>query len=100
MIIKNTVDNGDSVKIELTGRLDTVTAPELQEVLIPLFDKAKTVDLDFTDLVYLSSAGLRVLLMGEKTAKAKSATMTINNVSGEIMEVFKMTGFDNVLKIK
>lgn len=95
----NKTQNGEKTVIALSGRLDTVTAPQLQEILIPEFDKSKQIELDFSELAYVSSAGLRVLLMGEKTAKAKGGSMTLANVSGEIMEVFEMTGFADMLTI-
>jgi anti-anti-sigma factor len=66
---------------------------------MPEFDNTKHVELDFAELVYVSSAGLRVLLMGEKTSKTKGAKMTIANVSADIMEVFDMTGFADILTI-
>ena len=91
--------NGDKTTITLSGRLDTTTAPQLQEALIPEFDAAKHIELDFSALAYVSSAGLRVLLMGEKTAKAKGGKQTLVNVSAEIMEVFDMTGFSSILNI-
>jgi anti-anti-sigma factor len=92
--------SGEELVIALEGRLDTTTAPELQEQLIPEFDRAKQIRLDFKELVYVSSAGLRVLLMGEKTAKAKGGTMSLVNVSPEIQEIFEMTGFSEVLTIE
>ena len=95
----NKTQNGDKITLSLSGRLDTTTAPQLQEVLIPAFDEAKHVEMDFAELEYVSSAGLRVLLMGEKTAKAKTGEQTLLNVSPEIMEVFEMTGFSGVLTI-
>lgn len=95
-----TTRSGDNTTLTLSGRLDTTTAPQLQEALIPEFDAAKVVTLDFTALAYVSSAGLRVLLMGEKTAKAKGAKQTLVGVSAEIMEVFEMTGFSGVLQIE
>lgn len=98
MNISKTQNDGKTV-FSLSGRLDTTTAPELQAVLIPEFDSAKEVELDFKDLVYLSSAGLRVLIMGEKTAKAKKAEMCISHVSPDIMEIFDMTGFTSILNI-
>lgn len=91
--------NGDKSIFTLSGRLDTTTAPQLQEVLIPAFDEAKQIELDFSGLAYVSSAGLRVLLMGQKTAKAKGGAMTLTNVSAEVMEVFEMTGFADMLTI-
>lgn len=95
----NKTKNGDKTVIVLSGRLDTVTAPQLQEILIPEFDISKQIELDFSGLAYVSSAGLRVLLMGQKTAKVKSASMTLTNVGAEIMEVFEMTGFADMLTI-
>lgn len=90
---------GEKINLVLEGRLDTTTAPQLQSALIPEFDQAKEVELDFKDLAYISSAGLRVLLMGEKTAKAKGGKFILINVSDEIMEVFEMTGFAEILTI-
>ena len=95
----NKTQNGDKTTLALSGRLDTTTAPQLQETLIPELDAAKQVELDFAELSYVSSAGLRVLLIGQKTAKAKDSSMTLCNVSGEIMEVFEMTGFADMLTI-
>lgn len=91
--------SGDKTILTLSGRLDTTTAPQLQEILIPEFSASKQVELDFAELAYVSSAGLRVLLMGEKTAKAKDGSMTLTHVSPEIMEVFEMTGFSGILKV-
>ena len=92
--------NGDQTVLTLSGRLDTTTAPKLQEALIPEFDAAKTVTLDFAELAYISSAGLRILLMGEKAAKLKTGKQVLVNVPAEIMEVFEMTGFSGILTIK
>jgi len=90
---------GDKITIFLSGRLDTATAPQLQNVLTPVFDETDVITLDFTDIVYISSAGLRVLLLGQKTAKAKSAVMTLCGVSEGVMEVLDMTGFSDMLTI-
>jgi len=92
--------SGEKLVISLEGRLDTTTAPQLQPELIPEFDAAKEIRLDFKGLDYVSSAGLRVLLMGEKTAKAKGGKMILINVSEEIMEVLDMTGLSDVLTIE
>jgi anti-anti-sigma factor len=89
--------SGENLVLSLEGRLDTITAPEFQKELIPEFDRTKFIQLDFKRLVYVSSAGLRVLLMGEKTARAKGGKLTLVNVSAEIKEVFEMTGFSEVL---
>jgi len=98
MTINKTLEDG-KITLTLDGRLDTTSSPRLQEILIPLFDEADDITIDFSELVYVSSAGLRVLLMGQKTAKSKNASMTVSNVSEEIMEVFEMTGFSDMLTI-
>lgn len=90
---------GETTILTLSGRLDTTTAPQLQEVLIPAFDESRQVELNFAELAYVSSAGLRVLLMGQKAAKAKSGSMTLTGVSADVMEVFEMTGFADMLTI-
>ncbi|MCL2221635.1 MAG: STAS domain-containing protein [Oscillospiraceae bacterium] len=99
MTIEKKVENGKTVLL-LNGRLDTTTAPELQEMLIPEFDGGKDLLLDFTELVYVSSAGLRVLLLGEKTAKATGVEQSLKGVSDEIMEIFEMTGFADILSFE
>ena len=98
MNINKTQENG-KLTIALDGRLDTTTAPQLEAVLVPAFDEAGEITLDFAKLEYVSSAGLRVLLIGQKTAKAKSASMVVSNVSEDIIEVLEMTGFSEMLTI-
>jgi len=98
MTINKTQDNG-KLTLALEGWLDTNTSPQFQQALIPLFDEAEEIMLDLKQLAYMSSAGLRVLLLGQKTAKAKSVPMSLMNVSEEIMEVLDMTGFTDMLTI-
>jgi anti-anti-sigma factor len=90
----------DTLILLLEGRLDTTTAPQLQTELLPEFDSINHIRLDFKQLAYVSSAGLRVLLLAEKTAKAKNGQMVIVNVSPEVMEVFEMTGLSEILTIE
>jgi anti-sigma B factor antagonist len=90
---------GGKVTFALSGRLDANAAPQFQAELIPAFDGAELVELDLSALTYVSSAGLRVLLLGEKTAKSKGAAMSLRNVSQDIKEVFDMTGFSDILNI-
>jgi len=92
-------ETAEKTTFALTGRLDTASSPAFQETLIPAFDEVKEITVDFANLAYISSAGLRVLLMGEKTAKSKGAALIIVNVSAEIMEIFEMTGFSQILTI-
>ena len=102
MTINKTLENGNVV-FALNGKMDTWSAPELQEILIPAFDEVGSdgsVVLDFAKLSYISSAGLRVLFFGEKTAKEKNIPMKIINVSIEIKEILIMTGFMDILKVE
>jgi len=96
MTINKTLEN-EKITLALEGRLDTTTAPRLQEALVLAFNEAKQIKLDFTELVYVSSAGLRVLLIGQKTAQQKEVPMTLYGVSEEVMEVFEMTGLSDLL---
>jgi anti-anti-sigma factor len=91
------INTEEKTTIALSGRLDTNTSPKLQETLTSEMGNAKHIELDFAELVYISSAGLRILLMGEKATKAKGSRQTLVNVSPDIMEVFEITGFSNVL---
>jgi len=99
MNINKTHDDG-KIALTLTGNLDTSTSPQFSKTLLPLFDEEKLVVLDFSNVAYVSSAGLRVLITGHETAKSKKATMLLHGVSDEIMGIFKMTGFSNILNIE
>ncbi|MBR1486018.1 MAG: STAS domain-containing protein [Synergistaceae bacterium] len=96
----NKTKNGDSLTIALDGRLDTTTAPQLDsEVSGGGLDGVKNFVIDMEKLVYVSSAGLRVLLKAQKTMN-KQGSMVIKNVSEEIKEIFEVTGFDELLTIE
>lgn len=97
MKIKKT-ENENSLTIELEGRLDTGTAPELERELNTSLDNVDELYFDFDGLDYVSSAGLRVLLAAQKTMN-RQGKMVIQNVNDTIMEVFEMTGFVDILTI-
>ena len=99
MTINKTVENGTLI-FALDGRLDTSTAPLLETAIISAFEEAKKIVMDFSSLAYVSSAGLRILLNAHKTSKDKGVPMILNNVTEEIMEVFEMTGFSDLLTIE
>ena len=86
------------MNIAVSGRIDTRTAPELEEVVRSL-DEITDLTFDFKDVQYISSAGLRVILIAQKTMN-KQGRMTIRNVSSEIMEIFEVTGLSDLLNIK
>ena len=98
MTIKQTKEN-EKVTLALSGRLDTVTAPELEAALDTALSGVTELCFDFTDLEYISSAGLRVLLKAQKIMNAKGK-MTITGVNETIMEVFDITGFVDILTIE
>lgn len=82
------------------GRVDANTYSELQEKILLAFQKNNHLELDFGEVSYLSSAGLRVLLIGQKTAAAKAGSMVLKNVCSDVMKVIKMSGFDKILSIQ
>jgi len=94
------IQNGDVAILNLTGRLDTVTSPDLQKVLVEIMPGSQEIELNFSNVDYVSSAGLRVLLFGQKNTQASGKTMKLKNVSTEVSEVFKITGFDGMLIIE
>ena len=95
--IVKTVENGKAA-LSLEGRLDTVTAPELEKELKGALEGVSELTLDFAKLEYVSSAGLRVLLAAQKTM-SKQGEMRLLNVSETIMEIFEVTGFTDILTI-
>ena len=85
--------------IELAGRLDTTTAPDLDKTIQAELSDTKNLVLNMKDLEYISSAGLRVLLGAQKKMQ-KIGSMKLTNVCEEVMEVFEMTGFADILTIE
>ena len=92
--------NGKQVTFALEGRLDTVSAPELEKVLGANLDGVEELILEFEKLRYLSSAGLRVLLAAQKKMNAQKGSMVIKHVNEMIMEVFEVTGFLDILTVE
>ncbi len=97
MTISKTV-NGTELTLALEGRLDTVTAPELEKELKESLDGAESLILDFSKLDYISSAGLRVLLSAHKMMVGKGG-MKVTHVNEIVAEVFEVTGFADILDI-
>lgn len=85
--------------IVLSGRLDTVTAPQLEAALEKILSNSDTLVLDMANLEYISSAGLRVILKAQKVMNTKG-TMKLIHVGESIMEVFDITGFSDFLNIE
>ena len=91
--------NAEETIIELVGRLDTTTAPALDKTVTNDLGDTKNLILNVKGLDYISSAGLRVLLSAQKKMQ-KIGSMKVTNVREEVMEVFEMTGFADILVIE
>ena len=91
--------NGRTLDVKVTERLDTTTAPQLEKELSTQLDGVESLALDFSELNYVSSAGLRVLLSLQKIMN-KQGEMVLRNVNENIMEVVDITGFVDVLTIE
>ena len=90
----------DAAIYTLSGRLDTVTAPELEEDLLAVIPTIRSLELDFSGVDYISSAGLRVLLTSQKRINAQDGSMKLTHVDSMIMGIFEMTGFSEILTIE
>lgn len=91
--------NGTELTLALEGRLDTSTAPDLEAAINSNLEGVTKLVLDFYRVEYISSAGLRVLLSARKTMASKGE-MLIRNISDEVMEIFDITGFVDILTIE
>ena len=90
--------DGSNLSIALEGRLDTMTAPLLESEIQGKLDGVAELQFDFDKLVYISSAGLRVLLSAQKIMN-KQGKMFIKNACAEIKEIFEVTGFSDILTV-
>ncbi|MEA4922439.1 MAG: STAS domain-containing protein [Eubacteriaceae bacterium] len=90
---------GNKLLVAVSGRLDTTTAPELEAVVKTELEGITEFTVDFENLEYISSAGLRVLLMAEKTMK-DNGKFIVKSVNDIIMEVFEITKFSEILTIE
>ena len=97
-ITKN--QNGDTVTLLVDGRLDTNTSPDMQAAILEAFKEAKNLVLDLEKVVYVSSAGLRALLIGQKTASSKGGKMEVIHVAPTVKSVLDSVGFSKILTIR
>ena len=98
MKIDSSIDTG-KLLIQLDGKLDSISAPELERFVMPKLPDCQGVIFDFSQISYISSAGLRVLLGVRKTMK-RDFPVIVKNVAPVVMEVFEMTGFVDILTIQ
>ena len=93
------IQNASELTVKVKGRLDTTTAPDLEKELVS-FDGISVLNFDFSELEYISSAGLRVLLASLKKIQASGGTLNVLNANSDIREVFDVTGFSQLMNIK
>ncbi|MCR5596019.1 MAG: STAS domain-containing protein [Lachnospiraceae bacterium] len=91
---------GNKMTVELSGQLDTMAAPQLDEVIRPYFGMVNNIVFDAADLVYVSSSGLRVLLSAQKAMNACGGKMKIINTPSAVRSIFDVTGFSDILTVE
>ena len=96
----NKTQNDGTLTMALEGRLDTMTAPELEQEVNSSLDGVTELIMDFEKLDYISSAGLRVLLSAHKLMAKQQGSMKVVHVNEIVMEVFEVTGFADILTIE
>lgn len=92
--------NGKELTLSIEGRIDTITSQDLDKEINDEFGNFNSLIMDFTDLEYISSAGLRVLIATQKKLKPENIPFVIKNVNATVNEIFRMSGFDKILKIE
>lgn len=92
--------NEKELTLEVGDRIDTITAPDFENEINDEMGNFDSLIIDFANLEYISSAGLRVLISTQKKLKGEDIPMVIKNVNDTINEIFRMSGFDKILKIE
>ena len=90
---------GSALTVKVSGRMDTTTAPQLEAALKEQMGNTEELILDFSDLEYISSAGLRVLLSAQKRMNARGGSMRVTGANEIVKEIFDVTGFSDILTI-
>ena len=90
---------GNRLVLAVSGRRDTMTAPELENVIKDNMDGVEELILDFKDLEYISSAGLRVVL-GARKAMGNKGSFAVRNLCSDVREIFDITGFSDIITIE
>ncbi len=100
MTIKLVKRPPSGAELRLEGRLDTTSAPAAQDAFLKVAGEYAQIVLNFQDLVYVSSAGLRALLALQKQVNKTGGSLSLAHVSPAVLEVFEMTGFSGILHIE
>ena len=91
--------NGNTAKIVISGKLSVATSPDLEEAVQGLPENVSEITMDLTNLEYISSAGLRVLVSTQKLVTARNGNLVLEHPCDEVSEVFEMTGLSDVFTI-
>ena len=89
-----------SLQMNVEGKIDSISSKDFQDVLLAGYQKSNSIIINLEKTTYISSAALRALTLGQKTAAAKGGKMVLINVPPNVQDVFRMTGFDKMLDIR
>ena len=93
------IEEGNSIRLAADGSIDRLSSEDFMSNVLSCFLKSNTIVIDMKRVTYLSSAGLRVFAIGQKTANSKGGSLSLINVSDTVFDVLKATGFDRVMEI-
>ncbi|MCR5236190.1 MAG: STAS domain-containing protein [Lachnospiraceae bacterium] len=99
MFIEEIISEG-SLQLNVEGKIDSITSKEFQDSVLKAFQRSNKIIINMDKVSYISSAALRALTLGQKTAESKGGRMTVINVQPSVMDVFRTTGFDKLLTIE
>ena len=91
--------DGNELTISVEGRIDTITSQDLEREIASEMGNFNSLVMDFTDLTYISSAGLRLMIVTQKKLKPENIPFVIKNVNDTVGEIFRMSGFNKILEI-
>ena len=94
------IQSEEMIQLNVEGKIDALACDEFQTIVLKSFTKSNSVIVNLDQVEYMSSAGLRALILGEKTAQSKGGKLIIINSQPQIMELFRVTGFDTLLDIR
>lgn len=94
------INSGDVLQLNVQGKIDATSAGEFQNSVLRAFIKSKNIVINLEQVPYMSSAGLRALVLGTKTAQAKSGSLIVINVQPAVMEVFRYSGMNKIVEIR
>ena len=99
MDISVSYDNSTAL-VAINGDLDTTTSPEFETLIAPVFEQASTIIFDFTNVGYISSSGLRIMLVSQRKALANGGSLKLRNLNETVRDVFEISGFVTLLDIE